>query len=293
MKTLEKGKKVTVKGACSYVVETAKNGSSFIKGEIADRGDVFPFKVWDATTLEVDLFKVVEITGVVKEYDGFCYIEGSKAANVLDERIEDYIESSKVEPAYMLSALREMVDTFCGEWKDIVNTALNRFSLEIACLPNSCHNERGGFLAHLYESLYLSFAECDRLARLDVQVNRKVVVAGLLLSKIYYLDNYEFNPLTGEVSEEYKSRRLLFGRTTSIAGFVSDSKGVVDNMDEYLSILNVISAVNGAAETVIPESVIVVDAFRSELRAFESSKVYSSLEEGSYAKTGNMTIAKL
>jgi len=290
MKTLEKGKKVSVRGVCSYTVEQAKNGSSFVKGEISDKGDIFPFKIWDATSLEVDLEQVVEIEGIVKEYDGFCYIEGTKAVNVLDD-IVNYVASSVVDGAYMRSAIGEMVSTCCVEWEQVLTTALDRESLLVASLPNSAHTERGGFISHLYEALYLAFAECDRLLRLGVQTNRSIIVAGLLLSKLYYLDNYEFNPVTGEVVSEDKVRRALLGRATSVIGAAMDARRLLD--DSYLPIMNVVAAVNGVAEPVTPEAIIVCDAFRAELRAFESAKVYASLEDGAYVKTGNLTVVRM
>lgn len=296
MVDLKVGGKVSFKGACSFTVEQAKNGSSFIKGVVRDRKDSVNFKVWDCTNLEVDTLRVVEIVGVVKKYNDDTYVEAAEVRNV-DGSLLDYVESASIDAQTMFGSVLGVVDTYANSWKQPLIDALRTQEgiLMCASYPKSVHTERCGFLAHLHEVLYIVCAEASRMTRLGQILDMELLVASVICSKLWALDGYNFDVVTGEVTSEDKVGNTLLGKLRGFMGFTAYLDVVKTNAAQPLAslneVINAVGSVNHLCEPATPEAVIVRDAFYSELRAYESANAYAGLHPGEIKKTEHYEIA--
>lgn len=281
MVEMKPGAKVSFRGVCSYTVETAKNGSNFIKGTVRDRKDVVAFKIWDATSLEVDLLKVVKITGLVKEYNKETYIEATEAVN--DEgNILDFVETSVLDTSVMLEDLHGMAKMCSEAWAKTLETVLAEQEgvLLVASLPNSAHSERGGFLAHIHEAAFSVMTEINRMERLGTPLNKDVIIPGVILAKLYNVENFTFDAVTGEATSEKVEMTALLGSTESFLR----SYRVVEGLPFSMEVVNVVGAVNYITDPATPEAIVVREAYDSELAAYEAMKLSSNTKVGNVAK---------
>lgn len=281
MVELKPGAKVSFRGVCSYTVETAKNGSNFIKGTIRDRKDIVAFKIWDATSLEVDLLKVVKITGLVKEYNKEAYIEAAEVSN--DEgNILDFVESSVLDANVMLEDLRGIAKMCSESWAQALEAVLTEQEgvLLVASLPDTAHSERSGFLAHIHESAFSVITEMNRMERLGMPLNRDIVIPGVILAKLYNVENFTFDAVTGEAASENVAMTTLLDRTKSFLRSYRVAEGLPFSME----VVNVVGAVNYIIDPATPEAMVVREAYHSELATHEAVKLSGNTKVGHVTK---------
>lgn len=281
MVELKPGAKVSFRGVCSYTVETAKNGSHFIKGTVRDRKDVIAFKIWDATSLDVDLLKVVKITGLVKEYNKEVYIEANEVVN--DEgNILDFVEASVLDTSVMLEDLRGIAKMCSEAWAKALESVLTEQEgvLLVASIPNTAHSERGGFLAHIHEAAFSVMTEMNRMERLGTPLNKDIIIPGVILAKLYNVENFTFDAVTGEATSEKVEKSALLGRTESFLR----AYRTVEGLPFPIEVVNVVGAVNYITDPATPEAMVVREAYYSELATYEAMKLSSNTKAGETAK---------
>ena len=286
MVELKPGAKVSFRGVCNYSVETAKNGSHFVKGTIKDRKDVIAFKIWDATSLSVDLLKVVKITGLVKEYNKEVYIEATDVVNDGDD-ILSFVEACPIDTGTMLEDLRNIARMCSKEWSDKLLEVLSEQEgiLLVANMPNTTHSERGGFLSHIHEAAYSATSEMNRIERLGISLNRDILIPGIILAKIYNFESFTFDPVTGEASSEKTSASVVFGRAGSFLKSYEISRGLPFENE----VVNLVGAVNYIIDPVTPEAMIARETYYTELASYEAVKLANNTKVGETIKGNKYT----
>lgn len=282
MVVLKSGEKVSFSGVCSYTTETAKNGSWFVRGLIRDRKDVVPFKIWDATSLDVDLLKVVKITGLVKEYKNETYIEATEVVNDESASILNYVEAAPIAAETMLEDLQNVAKMCSEAWSGKLLELIGEQEGILLCasLPKTAHTERAGLLFHIHEAAFQMVAEMNRLERLGTPLNKDIAIPATVLSKLYNVEFYGFDAVTGEATSEQSEAIALVGKVNPLLVVSKVAAG----MPYYAEIVNAVGAVNYLCDPATPEAMVVRECYYRELASYEALKLSMSTKEGKTAK---------
>jgi 3'-5' exoribonuclease len=256
----------------------ARTGSPYLDLELRDSSGVMRAKLWDCDrhTLDFEVEDIVEVDGVVEDYQGTVQIRVRKISRCSPEEVDlfDYLPRSRRDPAEMYTAL---IDRLRGVPEGPLRMLLlsimedpsisEKFKKAPAAMSFH-HAYLGGLLEHILSLVQLADQVCDHYEFL----RRDLLLAGLVLHDLGKIEELSFSR-----GFRYSTRGQLLGHISiglemvqekmrQIPGFPAELKGQIEHM-----ILSHHGKVEFGSpkEPVFPEALLVhfLDEIDSKLEA--------------------------
>jgi len=259
----------------------ARTGSAYLDLELRDSRGVVRAKLWDCDrqSLDFEVEDIVEVEGVVEEYQGSVQIRVRKISRCAPEEVDilDYLPRSRRDPAEMYAALMERLRSVPeGPLRALLLSIMEDPSIaekfQRAPAAMSYHHAfLGGLLEHVLSLVQLGDRVCDHYDYL----RRDLLLAGLVLHDLGKIKELSFSR-----GFRYSTRGQLLGHISiglemvqekmrQIPGFPDELKGQIEH---------IILAHHGKAEfgspkePVFPEALLVhfLDEIDSKLEAMRA-----------------------
>jgi 3'-5' exoribonuclease len=220
----------------------ARTGSAYLDLELRDSSGVIRAKLWDCDrlTLDFEVEDIVEVEGVVEDYQGTTQIRVRKISKCSagDVDLSDYLPRSRRDPAEMyatlLDRLRRMPE---GPLRVLLLSILEDPSIsekyKWAPAAMSYHHAfLGGLLEHVLSLVQLGDQVCDHYEFLC----RDLLLAGLVLHDLGKTEELSFSG-----GFRYSTRGQLLGHISiglemvqekmrQIPGFPAELKGQLEHI---------------------------------------------------------------
>jgi 3'-5' exoribonuclease len=220
----------------------ARTGSAYLDLELRDSSGVMRAKLWDCDrhTLDFEVGDIVEVDGVVEEYQGSVQIRLRKVSPRPAEEMDllDYLPRSRRDPAEMYAAL---IDRLRGVPEGPLRALLlsimddpsisEKFQRAPAAMSYH-HAFLGGLLEHVLSLVQLGDQVCDHYEFL----RRDLLLAGLVLHDLGKIEELSFSR-----GFRYSTRGQLLGHISiglemvqekmrQIPGFPAELKAQIEHM---------------------------------------------------------------
>ncbi len=220
----------------------ARTGSAYLDLELRDSSGVVRAKLWDCDryTLDFEVEDIVEVDGVVEDYQGTAQIRVRKISRCSPEEVDlfDYLPRSSREPA-------EMYATLMDRLRRVPEGPLRLLLLSITEDPSIAekykrapaamsyhHAYLGGLLEHVLSLVQLGDQVCDHYDFL----RRDLLLAGLVLHDLGKIEELSFSG-----GFRYSTRGQLLGHISiglemvqekmrQIPGFPTELKDQLEHM---------------------------------------------------------------
>jgi 3'-5' exoribonuclease len=220
----------------------ARTGSAYLDLELRDSSGAMRAKLWDCDrqTLDFEVGDIVEVDGVVEDYQGSMQIRVRKLSRCAPEQTDllDYLPRSSREPAEMYAALIERLRGVPeGPLRSLLLSIVEDPSisekLKRAPAAMSYHHAfLGGLLEHVLSLVQLGDQVCDHYEFL----HRDLLLAGLVLHDLGKIEELSFSR-----GFHYSTRGQLLGHISiglemvqekmrQIPGFPVELKGQIEHM---------------------------------------------------------------
>jgi 3'-5' exoribonuclease len=188
----------------SFLVQTcerkiARNGNAYLDLDLRDSTGVVRAKLWDCDrhTLDFEVEDIVEVDGVVEDYQGTPQIRVRKISKCspTDVDLFDYLPRSRHDPAEMYAALMNRLRLIPeGPLRTLLLSLLEDFSIsekyKSAPAAMSYHHAfLGGLLEHVLSLVQLGDQVCNHYEFL----HRDLVLAGLVLHDLGKIEELSFS----------------------------------------------------------------------------------------------------
>lgn len=280
------------KGLLKSIEEkSAKNGSSFVSGFIADKKSQLNFKIWDMTLARlsqisdtpIEAGKVVCIKGDLKEYQEEWSLQMKEIKNRVgievyaDEDPAVYAYSAPYEGSKMLASIKKEVSGFKNETlKKITETVIGKYEDKLLFYPYGkvIHSERCGLL-------YFIFNTFSRIKKVVMPVfdGEKCVIDEELLEtaaichRLDIFERYEVDEV-GVITGCDELSYLLLGGLKNQLTLVEAIKDIPD-LDRTVvdKLLHILYCVNAEMTPAFPEAELFKNFVDEEI------KVYTMFEQ--------------
>jgi 3'-5' exoribonuclease len=220
----------------------ARTGSAYLDLELRDSSGVMRAKLWDCDrhTLDFEVEDIVEVDGVVEDYQGMAQIRVRKISRCSPDEVDvfDYLPRSRREPA-------EMYATLVDRLRRVPEGPLRVLLLSILEDPSIAekytrapaamsyhHAFLGGLLEHVLSLVQLGDQVCDHYEFL----RRDLLLAGLVLHDVGKIEELSFSR-----GFRYSTRGQLLGHISiglemvqekmrQIPGFPAELKGQIEHI---------------------------------------------------------------
>jgi len=220
----------------------ARTGSAYLDLELRDSSGMMRAKLWecDRYTLDFEVEDIVEVEGVVEDYQGTAQIRVRRISRCSPEGVDlsDYLPRSRRDPAEMyatlLDRLRRVPD---GPLRVLLLSIMEDPSIaeKFKRAPASMsyhHAFLGGLLEHVLSLVQLGDQVCDHYEFL----RRDLLLAGLVLHDLGKIEELSFSG-----GFRYSTRGQLLGhisiglemvqeKTRQIPGFPEELKDQLEHM---------------------------------------------------------------
>ena len=259
----------------------ARTGSAYLDLELRDSSGVMRAKLWDCDrhALDFEVGDIVEVDGVVEEYQGSAQIRVRKISRRAAEEMDllDYLPRSRREPAEMYAALIERL-------RGVPEGPLRVLLLSIIEDPSIAekykrapaamsyhHAFLGGLLEHVLSLVQLGDQVCDHYEF----VRRDLLLAGLVLHDLGKIEELSFSR-----GFRYSTRGQLLGHISIGLEIVQEKMRQIPDFPAELKaqIEHMILSHHGQAEfgspkePMFPEALLVhfLDQIDSKLEAMRA-----------------------
>jgi len=220
----------------------ARTGSAYLDLELRDSSGAVRAKLWDCDrqALDFEVEDIVEVDGVVEDYQGTVQIRVRKISRCSPEEVDlfDYLPRSRRDPAEMYAALidrlRRMPE---GPLRVLLLSIMQDPSITEKCKKAPAamsyhHAFLGGLLEHVLSLIQLGDQVCDHYEFL----RRDLLLAGLVLHDLGKIEELSFSR-----GFRYSTRGQLLGHISigleivqekmrQIPDFPAELKGQVEHM---------------------------------------------------------------
>ena len=259
----------------------ARTGSAYLDLELRDSSGVMRAKLWDCDRhpLDFEVEDIVEVDGVVEDYQGTVQIRVRKISRCAPEQIDlcDYLPRSRRDPAEMYA---ELVDRLRrvpeGPLRALLLSILEDPAIaekyQRAPAAMSYHHAfLGGLLEHVLSLLQLGDRVCDHYDFL----RRDLLLAGLVLHDLGKIEELSFSR-----GFRYSTRGQLLGHISIGLEMVQEKMRQIPGFPAELKaqLEHIILSHHGKAEfgspkePMFPEALLVhfLDEIDSKLEAMRS-----------------------
>lgn len=169
--------------------KTAKNGSTFIDMNLADKSGEINAKMWDwrEGAFLPEANSIIKIRGVISSYNGTPQLRVDRARAVWDNdnvNMADIIPSADYEGKYMMQSIRAKVSAFTNvELKALVTAVLDEYGEKMIDCPAAFklhHAIRGGLLMHTLSIVKM----CECVASIYPTVDKELLISGAILHDV-------------------------------------------------------------------------------------------------------------
>jgi 3'-5' exoribonuclease len=177
----------------------ARTGSAYLDLELRDASGVMRAKLWDCDrhTLDFEVEDIVEVDGVVEDYQGTAQIRVRKISRCAPDQVDlfDYLPRSRYDPAEMYAALMERLRRLPeGPLRLLLLSLMEDPAIaekyQRAPAAMSYHHAfLGGLLEHVLSLLQLGDQVCDHYEFL----RRDLLLAGLVLHDLGKIEELSFS----------------------------------------------------------------------------------------------------
>ena len=220
----------------------ARTGNAYLDLELRDSSGMMRAKLWecDRYTLDFEVEDIVEVEGVVEDYQGTAQIRVRKISRCCPEEVDlsDYLPRSRRDPAEMYAALLDRL-------RGVPDGPLRVLLLSIMEDPSIAekfkrapaamsyhHAFLGGLLEHVLSLVQLGDQVCDHYDFL----RRDLLLAGVVLHDLGKIEELSFSG-----GFRYSTRGQLLGhisiglemvqeKTRQIPEFPAELKGQLEHM---------------------------------------------------------------
>jgi 3'-5' exoribonuclease len=220
----------------------ARTGSAYLDLELRDSSGAVRAKLWDCDrqALDFEVEDIVEVDGVVEDYQGTVQIRVRKISRCSPEEVDlfDYLPRSRRDPAEMYAALidrlRRMPE---GPLRVLLLSTMQDPSIAEKCKKAPAamsyhHAFLGGLLEHVLSLIQLGDQVCDHYEFL----RRDLLLAGLVLHDLGKIEELSFSR-----GFRYSTRGQLLGHISigleivqekmrQIPDFPAELKGQIEHM---------------------------------------------------------------
>jgi len=190
----------------------ARTGSAYLDLELRDSSGVMRAKLWDCDrhTLDFEVEDIVEVDGVVEDYQGTPQIRVRKISRRSPEKVDlgDYLPRSRRDPAEMYATLIERLHRVPeGPLRVLLLSIMEDPSISekykrAPAAMSYHHAYLGGLLEHVLSLVQLGDQVCDHYEFL----RRDLLLAGLVLHDLGKIEELSFSG-----SFRYSTRGQLLG----------------------------------------------------------------------------------
>ena len=220
----------------------ARTGSAYLDLELRDSSGVIRAKLWecDRHPLDFEVEDIVEVDGVVEDYQGTAQIRVRKIAKCASGDVDllDYLPRSRRDPAEMYATLIERLERMPeGPLRALLLSIMEDASIsekfQRAPAAMSYHHAfLGGLLEHVLSLVQLGDQMCDHYPFLG----RDLLLAGLVLHDLGKIEELSFS-----CGFRYSTRGQLLGHISiglemvqekmrQIAGFPAELKSQLEHI---------------------------------------------------------------
>ncbi|MGO8733779.1 MAG: 3'-5' exoribonuclease YhaM family protein [Terriglobia bacterium] len=220
----------------------ARTGSAYLDLELRDSSGVVRAKLWDCDrhTLDFEVEDIVEVDGVVEDYQGTAQIRVRKISRCSPDQVDvlDYLPRSRRAPAEMYATLLDRLRRVPeGPVRVLLLSILEDPSIaekyKRAPAAMSYHHAfLGGLLEHVLSLVQLGDQVCDHYEFL----RRDLLLAGLVLHDVGKIEELSFSR-----GFRYSTRGQLLGHISiglemvqekmrQIPGFPAELKGQIEHI---------------------------------------------------------------
>ncbi len=190
----------------------ARTGNAYLDLELRDLSGVVRAKLWDCDRypLEFEVDDIVEVEGVVEDYQGTAQIRVRKIIKCSAEQVDlaDYFPRSRCDPAEMHTALLDRIRGVPeGPIRSLLLSVMEDPSIsekfkKAPAAMSYHHAFLGGLLEHVLSLVQLGDRVCDHYEFL----RRDLVLAGLVLHDLGKIEELSFSS-----GFRYSTRGQLLG----------------------------------------------------------------------------------
>ncbi|MGA2077628.1 MAG: HD domain-containing protein [Terriglobia bacterium] len=190
----------------------ARTGNAYLDLELRDSSGVIRAKLWDCDRVPVDcdVEDIVEVDGVVEDYQGTPQIRIRRITKCAaeDVSLSDYLPRSRRDPADMYAALLDRVKRMGeGPLRELLLSILEDPSIaekyqQAPAAMSYHHAFLGGLLEHVLSLVELGDQLCDHYAYL----RRDLLLAGMVLHDLGKVEELSFS-----CGFRYSTRGQLLG----------------------------------------------------------------------------------
>jgi 3'-5' exoribonuclease len=220
----------------------ARTGSAYLDLELRDASGVMRAKLWDCdrSTLDFEVEDIVEVDGVVEDYQGTVQIRVRKISKCSPEEVDlsDYLPRSRRDPAEMYAALIDRLRRVPeGPLRVLLlsimeDPAIAEKYKRAPAAMSYHHAFLGGLLEHVLSLIQLGDQVCDHYEFL----RRDLLLAGLVLHDLGKIEELNFSR-----GFRYSTRGQLLGhisiglemvqeKTRQIPDFPAELKDQLEHM---------------------------------------------------------------
>ena len=193
----------------------ARTGNAYLDLELRDSSGAVRAKLWDCDRypLDFEVEDVVEVEGVVEDYQGSAQIRVRKISRCAPESVDllDYLPRTRRDPAEMYAALLERVHSLPQGPLSLLLLAIledpaiaEKYRMAPAAMSYH-HAFLGGLLEHVLSLVELG----DRLSDHYAFLRRDLLMAGLVLHDLGKIEELSFSR-----GFRYSTRGQLLGHIT-------------------------------------------------------------------------------
>ncbi len=194
--------------------KNAKNGSVYLDMHLCDNSGEINAKLWDYRegNFLPETNSIIKVRGVISDYNGVPQLRVDRARAIFDSDdvdVSQIIPSSSYKSDYMLSAIRDTVNSFTNEsLKKLVSAVLDEYCDKMLDCPAAFrlhHAIRGGLLTHTLSIVRL----CESVCEIYPVIDKDLLISGAILHDICKTDEFNISP--AGLAESYTIEGTLIG----------------------------------------------------------------------------------
>lgn len=290
IKDFEDGQRINGKYLVSNMTKgITNNGSPYLSITLQDQSGTIEARVWDASTLDEQLFaagNIVEVTGDVNKYRQALQlkIQSGVKVEVEPEELANFVQASPHSIESLKTRLDEYLDSFQpGDLKDLINALFKKYYDDFLTFPAAVrnHHEFASGLAHHT----LDMADlAEAIAKLYPKLDRDMLIAGVLAH-----DLGKVIELSGPVLPKYTPKGKLIGHISLCSAEILNTAEQLGTDPEVATLLaHMVLSHHGKLEygsPVLPltaeaMALSMIDDFDAKMMMID--KAYDDIEEGEF-----------